>query len=75
LALGYVLMTAARSIAFLLPSVVIRSLGSAALWIYSTLILQFRVPNDIQGAILAHIRERSSCVTASYGLYFWGQVL
>lgn len=42
-------MTAAGSIWVLLPSVTVRSLGSAALWIYSTLLLQFRVPNEIQG--------------------------
>ena len=49
LAVGYVCMTAATNIWLLLPSVVLRSLGSATLWIYSTLLLQFRVPNEIQG--------------------------
>lgn len=46
---GYLLMTAAPSTSFLLPAVVIRSLGSATLWVYSTLLLQYRVENRIQG--------------------------
>ena len=43
-------MAAAPSAAFLLPAVVIRSLGAAVLWVYSTLLLQYRVDNRIQGA-------------------------
>ncbi len=53
LAFGYGVMTAATNMAALFPSVVIRSLGSSVMWIYSTLLLQFRVPNHIQGAPLA----------------------
>ena len=46
---GYILMTVAPSITFLLPAVGVRSLGSATLWVYSTLLLQYRVENRIQG--------------------------
>lgn len=58
LMVGYVLMTAAPSIAFLLPAVVVRSLGAATLWVYSTLLLQYRVENRIQGGRCA-LRRRA----------------
>lgn len=45
-------MTASTSFAFLLPSVVLRAIGNAVLWIYAILLVQYRVPNDIQGALL-----------------------
>ena len=47
---GYALMMIAPGIAALLPAVVVRSLGAATLWVYSTLLLQYRVENRIQGA-------------------------
>ncbi len=49
LAAGYALMTAAPGLATLLPAVIVRSLGAATLWVYSTLLLQYRVENRIQG--------------------------
>ena len=55
LAVGYVLMTVAPGIVTLLPAVVVRSLGAATLWVYSTLLLQYRVENRIQGANCAPV--------------------
>jgi hypothetical protein len=49
LMVGYALMTVAPGIVALLPAVVVRSLGAATLWVYSTLLLQYRVENRIQG--------------------------
>eukprot|EP00887_Chlorella_sp_A99_P000832 scaffold5.g832.t1 len=46
---GYVLMLVAPNIAVILLSTFVRSIGSASLWIYSALLLQLRVPNDILG--------------------------
>ncbi len=49
LAVGYTLMTVAPGLVTLLPAVIVRSLGAATLWVYSTLLLQYRVENRIQG--------------------------
>ena len=49
LMVGYALMACAPGIVALLPAVVVRSLGAATLWVYSTLLLQYRVENRIQG--------------------------
>ena len=49
LAVGYALMTIAPGIWTLIPAVIVRSLGAATLWVYSTLLLQYRVENRIQG--------------------------
>jgi hypothetical protein len=46
---GYLLMTLTPNIYLLLVATVVRSLGSASLWIYSTLLLQIRVENELQG--------------------------
>lgn len=50
---GYLLLVIAADIKLLLLSTAIRSAGSAVLWIYSTLMLQFAVPNDLLGRVLA----------------------
>lgn len=51
--LGYLLLIVANNIALLLMSTAIRSAGSAVLWIYSTLMLQYLVPNQLLGRIMA----------------------
>ena len=43
----------ANNIALLLLSTAIRSAGSAVLWIYSTLMLQYVVPNKLLGRVMA----------------------
>ncbi|KAL3137427.1 hypothetical protein ABBQ32_006948 [Trebouxia sp. C0010 RCD-2024] len=51
--LGYLLLILANNISLLLMSTAIRSAGSAVLWIYSTLMLQYLVPNQLLGRIMA----------------------
>ena len=51
--IGYLLLVVAADIKLLLLSTAIRSAGSAVLWIYSTLMLQFAVPNELLGRVLA----------------------
>lgn len=51
--LGYLLLIVANNIALLLLSTAIRSAGSAVLWIYSTLMLQYLVPNQLLGRVMA----------------------
>lgn len=53
LTVGYLLLIVAVDIKLLLLSTAIRSAGSAVLWIYSTLMLQFAVPNQLLGRVLA----------------------
>ncbi len=45
---GYVAMAAAPTIAFLVPSVVLKSTGSSVLWVYSTLLLQLEADPAFQ---------------------------
>ena len=59
-ALSFVLMgvawlalTFAPNIYVVLLSTISRSFGSSAIWVYSTLMLQLRVPNALLGRILA----------------------
>jgi hypothetical protein len=47
--LGLTLMLAAPNLALLLASTLVRSAGSATLWVYSTLLMQQRVPNQLLG--------------------------
>jgi len=51
--LGYMLMAAAPNIWLLIPSTAVRSCGSSVVWVYSTLLIQLRVPNQLQGRIMA----------------------
>ena len=51
--LGYMLMAAAPNIWLLIPSTIVRSCGSSVVWVYSTLLIQLRVPNQLQGRIMA----------------------
>ena len=51
--IGYLLLVVAADIKLLLLSTAVRSAGSAVLWIYSTLMLQFAVPNELLGRVLA----------------------
>ena len=53
LLLGYLGLSIAPNVFFILGSIVVRSVGSSVLWIYSTLLLQLRVPNSLQGRIFA----------------------
>ncbi len=50
---GYLLLVFAADIKLLLVSTVVRSAGSAVLWIYSTLMLQYIVPNQLLGRVMA----------------------
>ena len=50
---GYLLMSAAPNIWLLLPSTVVRSIGGSIVWVYSTLLIQLRVPNHLQGRTMA----------------------
>ena len=51
--LGYLLLIVASNISLLLLSTAIRSAGSAVLWIYSTLMLQYLVPSQLLGRVMA----------------------
>lgn len=51
--LGYLLMSAAPNIWALIPSTIVRSCGSSIVWVYSTLLIQLRVPNELQGRMMA----------------------
>ena len=51
--LGYLCMVLAPNISLVLLSTMIRSCGSAVVWVYSTLLLQIRVPNHILGRMMA----------------------
>ena len=46
-------MIIAPNILMILVATALRSAGSAGLWIYSTLMLQLQVPNQLLGRILA----------------------
>ncbi len=50
---GYLLMVLAPNIALVLLSTMVRSCGSAVVWVYSTLLLQIRVPNQMLGRMMA----------------------
>ncbi len=50
---GYLLLVFAADIKLLLVSTVVRSAGSAVLWIYSTLMLQYIVPNQLLERVMA----------------------
>ena len=51
--LGYLLMAVAPNIWLLLPATLVRSCGSSVVWISSTLLIQMRVPNELQGRAMA----------------------
>jgi hypothetical protein len=46
-------MLIAPNISLVLASTFVRAMGSAVLWVYSTLLMQQRVPNDYLGRISA----------------------
>jgi hypothetical protein len=50
---GYLLMAATQTIWLLLPATLVRSCGSSVVWIYSTLLIQQRIPNRLQGRAMA----------------------
>jgi len=50
---GAVLLAAARRLYMVLVATLVRAVGSATLWIYSTLLLQLRCPNTILGRVSA----------------------
>ncbi|CAL8462528.1 g2061 [Coccomyxa elongata] len=50
---GYLLMSVAPNIWALVPSTIVRSMGSSVVWVYSTLLIQLRVPNQLQGRMMA----------------------
>ena len=41
------------SLGFYLAAQVVRSCGSSIVWVYSTLLIQLRVPNELQGRMMA----------------------
>ncbi|KAK9830078.1 hypothetical protein WJX72_009631 [[Myrmecia] bisecta] len=68
--LGYLLMMTAPSIAYVMLSTVLRSAGSSTIWVYSTLLLQLRVPNELQGRIMAlemALFTVTDCVSSFFG--------
>lgn len=50
---GYLLMSLAPNIWALVPATIVRSMGSSVVWVYSTLLIQLRVPNQLQGRMMA----------------------
>ena len=60
-------MIIAPNILMILVATALRSAGSAGLWIYSTLMLQLQVPNQLLGRILA-LEMALSTVTAAKSL-------
>ena len=46
-------LTLATNVWVVILSTMVRSVGSATLWVYSTLMLQVRVPNALQGRMFA----------------------
>lgn len=46
-------MAAAPNIWALYPATVVRSCGSSVVWVYSTLLIQLRVPNQLLGRMMA----------------------
>lgn len=50
---GYVGIAAARNVYAMSLSIIVKSFGSSVLWVYSTLLLQIRVPDGLLGRILA----------------------
>lgn len=53
LLVGYLVTLISPDIFSLLASTLIRAVGSNVLWMYSTLLLQLRVPNHLLGRMLA----------------------
>lgn len=53
LAFGYVGMAASKYVVPMCLSIMCRSFGSSVLWVYSTLLLQLRVPDKLLGRMLA----------------------
>jgi len=53
LAFGYVGMAASKHVVPMCLSIMCRSFGSSVLWVYSTLLLQLRVPDKLLGRMLA----------------------
>ena len=51
--IGYLMMVLAPNILLVLLSTMVRSCGSAVVWVYSTLLLQIRVPNQMLGRMMA----------------------
>lgn len=51
--IGAVLMSLATTLQLVLLSTFVRAIGSSTLWIYSTLLLQLRCPNNVLGRVVA----------------------
>jgi hypothetical protein len=67
---GTVLMAAAESLTMVLVATLVRSIGSATLWIYSSLMLQLRCPNVLLGRVSAAemaLYTVSEAVSSLYG--------
>lgn len=67
---GSTLMALAHSLAALLGATLVRAVGSATLWIYSTLLLQLRCPNAILGRVSAAemaLYTIAEAASATYG--------
>jgi len=66
---GAVLLAAARRLSMVLAATLVRSVGSATLWIYSTLLLQLRCPNAMLGRVSAAEMAFFTVTEAASSLY------
>ena len=66
---GAVLMATAKHLSMVLAASFIRSIGSAGMWIYSTLLLQLRCPNAILGRVSAAEMALYTVAEAASSLY------
>ena len=66
MALAWLGLTLASNVWVVLASTIVRSVGSAVVWVYSTLALQVRVPNALQGRIFA--LELAFCTVGAVSL-------
>ena len=50
---GYIGMTMASNVYWMCLSIMVKSFGSSVMWVYSTLLLQLRVPDAMLGRMMA----------------------
>lgn len=66
---GSAFMAYAQTLFMVLAATLIRAVGSSTLWIYSTLLLQFRCPNSILGRVSATEMAIYTIAEASSSVY------
>jgi predicted MFS family arabinose efflux permease len=66
---GSALMAYAQTLFMVLVATLVRAVGSSTLWIYSTLLLQFRCPNSILGRVSATEMAIYTIAEASSSVY------